>query len=76
MDFKIGWTTPRETVKAEPDATPDQFCKIERKPKLKEIAEHLKHLRQANLPLPNWASFERGASKLAWKAVKKTTAKL
>jgi hypothetical protein len=72
-DFKIGWSTPRETVKAVPDATPDEFCKIERNPKLKEIADHLKQLRTAGIPLPNWASFQRGGRKLSWKAVKKTT---
>lgn len=72
-DFKIGWSTPRETVKAEPDATPDEFCKIERKPKLKEIADHLKQLRAAGLSLPNWASVQLGEPKLTWNAVKKTT---
>jgi hypothetical protein len=71
-DFKIGWGKPRETVKAEPEATPDEFCKIERKPKLKEIGEHLKGLREGGLPLPNWASFHTGEPKLWWKAVKKS----
>jgi hypothetical protein len=74
-DFKIAWSTPRETVKAEPDATPDEFCKIERRPKLKEIGEHLKQLRKGGIPLPNWATFQLGTSKLGWKAVKKTTVK-
>lgn len=72
-DFKIAWSTPRETVKAEPDATPDEFCRVERKPKLKEIADHLKSLRASGADLPNWASFQLGESKLGWKAVKKST---
>lgn len=72
-DFKISFQEGRESVKADPDATPDEFCKIERKPKLKEIGDHLKNLRDAGQPLPNWASFEKGATKLAWKAIKKST---
>ncbi len=71
MDFKIGWSTPRETVKAEPDATPEEFCKTEKKPKLKEIAEHLNLLRSAGADLPNWASFQIGEAKLGWKAIKR-----
>ena len=74
-DYKIAPSTPRETVKVEsPDAVPDEFCKIERKPRLKEIGEFMKGLRDQNLPLPNWARFEHGASKLGWKAVKKHAA--
>lgn len=73
-DYKIGWSNPPERVKAEPDATPDEFCKIERKPKLKEIGVHLKELRDSGQPLPNWASLERGEPKLVWKAVKKGAA--
>jgi hypothetical protein len=72
-DFKIGWSTPRETVRVEPDAVPDEFCKIERKPRLKEIGEYLKGLRDAGEPFPNWGGFQTGASKPAWKAVKKST---
>lgn len=74
-DYKIGYSTPRETVKAEPEATPDEFCKIERKPKLKEISEHLKALRAEGKDLPNWASFQLGESKLTWKAIKKSTSR-
>lgn len=74
-DFKIGFSTPRETVKADPEATPDAFCKTERKPKLKEIGEHLKALREAGADLPNWATFQLGQSKLQWKAIKKTNRK-
>lgn len=72
-DFKIAWSTPRETVKVEPDAVPDEFCKIERKPRLKEIGEYLKGLRDSKLDFPNWGSFKTGASKLGWKAIKKNT---
>ncbi|OWK34647.1 hypothetical protein [Fimbriiglobus ruber] len=71
-DFKIARSNPRETVKVEVEATPDEFCKIERKPRLKEIGEHLKGLRDAGLPFPNWASFQVGTAKLSWKAVKKS----
>lgn len=69
-DYKIGWSNPPERVKADPEATPDEFCKIERKPKLTEIKEYLKGLRAEGMPLPNWASFERGEPKLGWKALK------
>jgi hypothetical protein len=72
-DFKVGWTNPREGIRADPEATPDEYCKIERKPKLKEIGEHLRGLRDGGMPLPNWASFHLGEPKLAWKAVKKST---
>ncbi len=72
-DFKIAWSKARERVKVEPDAVPDEFCKIERKPRLKEIGEFLHHLQEQGLSLPNWARFEAGESKLTWKAVKKLT---
>lgn len=74
-DYKIGWSTPRETVKVEsPDAVPDEFCKMERKPKLREIGEHLKVIREQGGTFPNWGRFELGSSKLTWKAVKKHAA--
>ena len=73
-DFKIGWSAARETVKVEPDAVPDEFCKLERKPRLKEIGEYLKGLRDADLDFPNWASFQTGARKLGWKAIKRNNA--
>jgi hypothetical protein len=71
-DFKIGWSSPRQTVKVEADAVPDEFCKIERKPKLKEIGDYLKRLKEEGAALPNWGRFEDGATKLTWKAVKKS----
>jgi hypothetical protein len=75
-DYKIGWSNPPERVKADADAVPDEFCKIERKPKLREIMDYLKTLGAEGKPLPNWVSFERGERKLCWKAVKhKATAK-
>ena len=69
-DYKISRSRASERIVADPDATPDEFCKIERKPKLKEIGDHLKTLRDAGQPIPNWASIERGEPKLGWKAVK------
>jgi hypothetical protein len=70
-DFKITWSSPRETVKVEPEAVPDEFCKTERRPRLKEIGEYLKGLRDAGLDLPNWGSFQTGSTKLGWKAIKR-----
>ena len=65
-DYKIYWGGGRESVKVEnPDAVPDEFCKIERKPKLREIAEHLKTNQV------NWATMEKGSKKLNYKLVKK-----
>lgn len=67
-DYKIYWTTPRESVKViNSDAVPDEFCKIERKPKLKEIGDFI---RQEKSP-PNWAMIEKGESKLTYKLIKK-----
>ncbi len=63
--YKINYSTPRQSVKiVDIDAVPDEFCKIERKPKLKEIGELLKN---GNT---NWAMFELGEKKLQWKAIK------
>jgi hypothetical protein len=72
-DFKIGWSNPPERVKVEPDAVPEEFCKIERKPKLKDIGDYLKGLREQGAAFPNWASFERGEPKLGWKSIKRST---
>ncbi len=71
VDYKIAYSKPRETAKVEPDGVPDEFCKVERKPKLKEIGEHLKSLKDSGLPMPNWGRLESGVSKLTWKAIKK-----
>lgn len=74
-DFKIGYGSTREVVKVEnPDAVPDEFCKLERKPMLKEIGEHIRSLPEEQRP--NWARLERTEAKLGWKAVKKSTAKV
>ena len=67
IDYKISYTTPRQSVKVDEAAVPDEFVRIERKPKLKEIGDYLKTL---DTP-PNWASFEQGKPKLTYKAVKK-----
>ena len=65
-DYKIAYQKGREKVIiADESAVPDEFCKIERKPKLREIAEHLKTAQT------NWAKFERSEPKLQWKIVKK-----
>lgn len=66
IDYKINYSTPRQSVKiVDPNAVPDLFCKIERKPKLKEIGDLLKAGGSHN-----WASLEYGEKKLQWKAVK------
>lgn len=70
-DFRIGWQAGRESVKADPAATPDEFVKIERKPMLKEIGDHLRALREAGQSLPNWASLEKGERKLGYRIVKR-----
>lgn len=71
-DYKIYFTAPRESVKVEnPDAVPDEFCKIERRPKLKEIKEELDRLKESGAALPNWATVQLGESKLSYKVCKK-----
>lgn len=66
VNYKLYYTTPRQSVKADAEATPDEFCKIERVPKLKEIKEFLDAGNQVN-----WASVQLGESKLTYKVVKK-----
>ncbi len=66
VNYKLSYTTPRQSVKADAEATPDDFCKIERVPKLKEIKEFLDAGNQVN-----WASIQLGESKLTYKVVKK-----
>lgn len=72
IDYVVYFTTPRESVKVEnPDAVPDQFVKIVRTPKLKEIKEELDRIKNDGEPLPNWAVVQLGEKKLTYKAVKK-----
>lgn len=67
IDYKICYTTPRQSVKiVNAEAVPDEYCKIERKPKLKEIGDLLKAGLQTN-----YATLEYGDKKLQWKAIKK-----
>lgn len=71
-DYKIAYGASRESVKCESvDAVPDEFVRLERKPKLKEIGDHLKGLRAIGSAMPNWAALERKPGRLAWKLVKK-----
>lgn len=65
-DYKVYYTTPRKSVKVDVEAVPDEFCKIVKTPKLKEIGELL----ESETP-PNWARYELGESKLTYKMVKK-----
>lgn len=67
INYKIHFTTPRGAVKCpNPDAVPDDFCKIERKPELKKIKEFLD---EGNLV--NWAAIEFSEPKVTYKLVKK-----
>ncbi len=66
IDYKLSIANPRASVKVDEDAVPDEWCKIERKPKLKEIGDYLKLGGQVN-----WARFEVGAASLQWRPVKK-----
>lgn len=74
LDYKLSFSKPRGSVKAEPDAVPDEFVKIERKPKLREIGEYLNALAESGLDFPNWARIEYSEPKLQWKAIKKGAA--
>jgi len=72
VDYVVSYSTPRESVKVEDvDAVPEEFVKIERKPILKDIGEHLNKLRDIGVSLPNWAVFQLGESKLQWRTRKK-----
>ena len=72
-DYRIGWSTPRESVVIEDaNAVPDEWVEVERKPKKKEIGEHLRRLRDhQNMPMPNWGRLEAGEKRLQWSAVKR-----
>ncbi len=64
-NVKVSWSTPRESVKiSDPLAVPDEYCKIERKPKLTEIKKYLESNKV------NWASMESGEAKLQWRYTK------
>jgi hypothetical protein len=66
FNYKINYSTPRQSVKViDPDAVPDHLCKIERKPRLKEIGDLLKAGESHN-----WASLEYGDKHLQWKVTK------
>jgi serine/threonine-protein kinase len=69
-DYKIALSSAPEKV-AVPDvsAVPEEFLKKE--PKRKEILDHLKKLRDAGEPMPDWATITRGAGSLCYKPVKK-----
>lgn len=65
-NYKIAYQKQPERVVVEADAVPDEYCKIERKPKLAEIKAMLQDGAQTN-----WAKLERSEPKLNWKMVKK-----
>ena len=66
IDYKIGWSTPRQSVKIVDDAAvPDEFCRIKREPDKKKIKEELESGKAHN-----WASLEYGEKHLQWRSVK------
>lgn len=67
-DYRIYFTAPRSSTKvSSPDAVPDEFCKMERIPKLTEIKEYLATVDT----LPNWVVIEMSTPKLTYKIQKK-----
>lgn len=71
-DYRVYFTTPRSSVKvSDPAAVPDEFCKIERVPRLLEIKEYLAGIDT----LPNWVTVEMSTPKLTYKLQKKGAAK-
>lgn len=66
-DVKVSRTAPRESVQVtDVEAVPDEWCKIERKPKLLEIKERLKSGEAFN-----WAKLVPGEEGLTYKLVRK-----
>ena len=65
-NYKISYAKQPEKVIVDADAVPDDYCKIERKPMLKEIKDMLQSGAQTN-----WARLERGDPQITWKMVKK-----
>lgn len=64
--YRIGWSTARQSVKVvDVEALPDDLCKIERKPKLREIGDKLKEGWQTNA-----AALEYGEKHLQYRVVK------
>ena len=71
-EFRVYRRPPHQSVSVtDADAVPDEFVKLERKPRLKEIGDHLKALRDAGWALPNWAALKSGEAKLAYKLQKR-----
>lgn len=67
-DYRIYFTSIRSSIKvSSPESVPDEFCKIERIPKLTEIKEYL----SKTDTLPNWAVVESSVPKLTYKIQKK-----
>ena len=70
VDYKVCFTTPRETVDTpDVDALPDEFARIKKEPKKKELLEHIKSLPEHERP--NWATLKLGEKSLTWRLVKK-----
>jgi prefoldin subunit 5 len=70
-DYKIAFSKGVEVVVGDAEAAPDEWVKVERSLKKKELLPHLKELRDAGQPLPNWARIERSESKIGYRLVKK-----
>lgn len=67
-NYKLFFGTPRRTVDiVDEDAVPDEFVKVERKPKKAEITKAFKDA----VSLPNWLQWKDGESKFQWRPVKK-----
>ena len=70
-NYKISPRMGVETVDV-PDiaAVPEKYIKTERTVKKKELLADLKHMRDENAPVPNYATITRGESKLSLTIVK------
>lgn len=73
-DFKISFTKPKEIVDiTEMEALPDEFVRVKKEPKKKELLDYIKSFPEHKRP--NWATLKFGEKTLTWRSVKKSKAK-
>lgn len=67
-NYKLYFGSPRRTIDiVDENAVPDEWVKIERKPKKREIANAFKDAAS----LPNWLQWKEGEGRFQWRPVKK-----
>ena len=70
---RVHYTTPGVKCVVDPEACPEEYLKVEKKPKLNDVKRDFLELWKAGAHVPNWVQFVPGEARLTWEPAKQPT---